>query len=65
MEEMRLDVVRRRCRVAEEEVNVLTASLTSTTETIKNIKGEQREGTVTYVVSWCHAQKGVVDILAS
>ena len=41
VEEMRVDVVRRRCRVVEEEVNVLTSSVSSTTDTIQDIKSER------------------------
>ena len=41
VEEMRLDVIRRRCRVVEDEVNVLSSSVTHTTDSLKDIRGKE------------------------
>ena len=40
VEDMKMDVVQRRCKVVEEEVNTLTKILNTVTHSIKNIKGK-------------------------
>ena len=40
MEEMSVDVVQRRCKVVKEDIDVLTATLNTTTQSLQHIKGE-------------------------
>ena len=44
MDEMSVDVVQRRCKVVDEDVNILTTTLIAITEALKDTKSEGELG---------------------